>query len=236
MTTSEKLTVVSENIPKVFSAGEDAARKNFWDKYQQNGNRSGYAGAFSGAGWTNEMFKPEYNIICSGNCNYMFYHMEFDGDLGKTLKDSGITLDLSGATSMHGLFNGSAKITRVGEIDIRNAGAATSSIFAYCAQLKRIDKLIVDANNAYASAFVNCFNLRRLFVEGEIASSMNLQWSPYLYAESFVSIVEALSDSTEGLSVTFSESALNNADWSTTEYASWDELVATKQNWTFTLV
>lgn len=35
---------------------------DFWDNYQDNGNRTDYFGAFSGEGWTDETYNPKYPI------------------------------------------------------------------------------------------------------------------------------------------------------------------------------
>jgi hypothetical protein len=70
-------------------------------------------------------------------------------------------------------------------------------------------------------------------------------WSTSLSKESITSIINALSDSTSGFSVTFSKQAVDNAfgyviddyEWfDGTNSAEWKALVATKPNWTINLV
>ena len=97
-----------------------------------------------------------------------------------------------------------------------------------------IHKLIVDSSvTSYSGWFTSTTKLANIEIEGEIVASINFNASP-LTAKSLVSIVEHLSDSTSGKTLTVKTSAVTNADWSTTDYASWDALIATKPNWTFT--
>ncbi len=68
MSIAEKMTVIAENVPKVYKAGQDY----FWDKYQDNGNRENYDYAFAGSGWTDEMYTPKYPINAQ-KIQKMFY-------------------------------------------------------------------------------------------------------------------------------------------------------------------
>ena len=79
-------------------------------------------------------------------------------------------------------------------------------------------------------------------VEGVIGQNgFDVHWSTNLKTASIVSIVEALSDSTSGLSVTLSQTAVNNMVFPFTSertgitYGSWSELEGTKTNWTISL-
>ena len=73
-------------------------------------------------------------------------------------------------------------------------------------------------------------------------NGFDVQWSTELSKESIISIINALSDTTTALTVTLSKTAVNNAfetakgnaDGSTSE--EWAALIATKQNWTISLV
>lgn len=55
-----------------FEAGKQAERDVFWDAYQENGNRTNYAYAFSGRGWTDETYRPKHNITTSGAFGYIY--------------------------------------------------------------------------------------------------------------------------------------------------------------------
>ena len=83
-----------------------------------------------------------------------------------------------------------------------------------------------------ADWFTSCSNLAHITFVGTISVNVNFKDCP-LTAKSLVSIVEHLSDTASGKTLTVKTSAVNNADWSTTDYASWDALIATKPNWSF---
>ena len=51
--------------------GMQNAYDEFWDTYQQNGNRTSYLCSF-GAGWTDEIFKPKYPINATSIADRMF--------------------------------------------------------------------------------------------------------------------------------------------------------------------
>lgn len=45
-----------------YTDGKQAQYDEFWDGYQQNGNRTNYNNAFFGYGWTSKTYKPKYPI------------------------------------------------------------------------------------------------------------------------------------------------------------------------------
>jgi hypothetical protein len=103
----------------------------------------------------------------------------------------------------------------------------TASIFHSCKNLKTIRKLIVSENTSYATMFSNCTALENITFEGVIGNDINFQWCP-LSRESILNIFEHLSTTASGVTVTFKKSAVESAFTD----AEWDELVATRPNWT----
>ena len=55
-----------------FADGRQAGQAEFWDAYQEDGNRTNYAYAFCGRGWTDETYKPKHNITASGAFGYIY--------------------------------------------------------------------------------------------------------------------------------------------------------------------
>lgn len=205
----------------------------FWDAYQQNGNLRDYRGFFSGIGWTAETIKPKYNLIVT-NGQGMFQWSPFAGDLVQHLENLGVALDISDNTRFTSMFSDMYYVTRIGVIDTRKAIPATvASVFAYCWALVTIDKFIITETSSLATCFVQCHALENLTIEGTIGTTgLNLQWSTKLSKASITSVVNALSSTTSGLSVTLSKTAVNAA-FTTAE---WTALAATKSNWTLNLV
>jgi hypothetical protein len=93
------------------------------------------------------------------------------------------------------------------------------------------------------NTFHYAYDTEHIGFEGIIAQNgLNLQWSTKLDKESHVKLVNTLSSTTSGLSVTVSQTAVNKA-FETSEGANdgstsqeWLNLIATKPNWTISIV
>lgn len=105
-----------------------------------------------------------------------------------------------------------------------------------CYVLETIEIVRSDESSIYGVAFGDCKNLKNITFEGVIGQNISFDTSTKLTAESIANIVEHLSDTAEGMTLTLSQTAVNNADWTNTDYADWATLIATKTNWTFSLV
>jgi hypothetical protein len=77
--------------------------------------------------------------------------------------------------------------------------------------------------------------LKNVIFEGTIGCDFNMSIAPILSKASITNIIEHLSTTTSGLSVTLSKAAVETAFGSTTS-AEWTSLIATKSNWTISLV
>lgn len=194
------------------SWGMQTEYDRFWDNFQDNGNRDHYYWAFSYYNFTDETYNPKYPIIC-GTTN----------------------------TSGRNLFYESDGITDT-KVPIYFHGTANQS-FYNAHKMKTIRELILAESASLDRAFSGCESLETLIVKGTIGrNGFNVQWSTKLSHDSIVSIINALSTTTSGLTVTLSKTAVNNAfetsegagDGSTSQ--EWLDLKATKSNWTITLV
>ena len=133
------------------------------------------------------------------------------------------------ATSCINMFRES-KITNVKKaLDL--SGVTSIYIFAYAYDLTDIPLIIVDKNTTYGNWFMSNGVLKNVTFQGEIASSIDFTYAPLLSKASMTSVINALSTTTTGLSVTFRKVA-KEREFTTSE---WDSLIATKPNWTFTL-
>lgn len=226
-----------------FAEGKQAEYDAFWDFYQKKGAETNYAFTFSGSGWNENTFKPKYDMQPT-NANHMFRnirHSEWAGlDLVALLEASGVQLDFSKCTDFGATFQW-AGITRIGTVDTRSA-TLVSTTFGYMSSLSTLDKLVVHAGLSYTNTFINDSALENLTIEGTIGQNgFNVQWSKKLNKPSITSIINALSTTTSGLTVTLSKTAVNNAfattagagDGSTS--AEWLALVGTRSNWTIAL-
>ena len=212
MSIAEKLQTIAENAPKVFEAGKKSQWDEFWDDFQLNGERRTYYYAFFSrwqfGSWSDVTFKPKYPIICDGSARGS------DGDA---------------ARNMLGQCKLITKIEQ--EIVVRNSYFV--GVFANCEKLHTIENLTVENITLVENPFSYCTDLVNLNIKGEIAvNGFNWQWSTKLNKESIQKIIGILSNTTSGLTVTLSKTAVNNAFTD----AEWNTLIATKPNWNISLV
>ena len=125
-------------------------------------------------------------------------------------------------------------------LDLSNCKDLTQ-LFSYADDIVSVDKLKVNVTGS-ANAFTECKNLEHIIFDGVMAGTgLNMKWSTKLDKESITSVINALSTTTTGLTVTLSKTAVDNAfataegaaDGSTS--AEWLALVATRSNWTIAL-
>ena len=229
MSISEKLTAIAKNEQRVYDAGKQAEYDRFWDIYQSNGSRSVYTGAFSGQGWTNDTFKPKYNINVSGGASYMFYYNRVQ-NIKQSLQNAGVTLSLSSANNISYLFSNSST-SELPQLDLSNA-SNVNNIFYSCSQLETIDKIITSSTTPWSSnCFRGCAALKNVVFEGVISKTgLSFQDSTELTIDSLVSILEALEDKSADTSgtawlVTIGET--NKAKLTEDEL-----IIATNKGWT----
>ena len=244
MSIAEKLTTVAGNVPKVYEAGKNEEWSSFWDAYQQNGNRRHYAYAFRNTsnvrGWNKTNFKPKYDIICEGDAEQCFYSWgdqtaENAVNIGEILKKQGITIDTSRATNLTNFMAyGYMIVGELPTISFESAGSNTIGAF-HGVKVTKIEKVIVTEDTNFQRFFIYNGNLEEVIFEGVIAKgNLDMKDSRKLNAKSLKSIIDCLSPSTTGLTVTLPSTAEANYNANPPEGApqTWAELVATKSNWT----
>lgn len=238
MTLAEKLTQVAENVPKVHDAGKKAQYDEFWASVESSIKAKGYAYAFVGKAWNADTFKPTFDIAPTGSANSMFYASNIE-NIKQSLEDCGVELNMSQATNGTNAFNVTAT-TALPKIIFGETCTQHQYVFAYSSNLQSIDEVRFKEGLAVTNCFQNCDSLKHVIFSGVISvSGLNLQWSKGLDKESIVSIIEALSLNTSGLSITLSKTAVNtafgiNVDDETTfpEGSEYYTLRHSKDNWT----
>ena len=239
MNISDKLTQIANNQKKVYDKGfaegsaEAQAISNgaFWDAYQENGNRTDYQNAFSGRGWTEETFKPKYDIIVSNA--YMLFRYCGIKDLGEALRKAGVRLVIQ-HNQMSMTFNNTL-LEVIDGVEFPTTFTSINSCFHYNAYLREIRVPIPVMETTDVNAFASCRELREVRFSGAIGKSLDLQLSRFLSYASIVNIIETLSPNVTGQTLTISEEAMADAfgDINSPEF---DALVATKPNWKITLI
>lgn len=240
---SAKTSEYADKVGKVYDAGMKAEYDEIWDALQNNGNRTDYTYCF-GRSFNNTTFKPKYDLRPTGSAINMFYYLAIDGSLTDVLNEQGIILDTSKATAFNYLFQYASKITEIPHIDMSGVTATTTlqGVLYNCYSLVSAEMTFSPLQSFNTNCFHSCRELTNFVVHGEIAGNgFNISASTKLSHDSIISIINALSTTTSGLSVTLSRTAVNNA-FETSEGAAdgsssaeWNALVGTKSNWTISL-
>ena len=161
--------------------GKTAEYDRFWNGYQNNGKRKGYAYAFRGSGWTDETYKPKYKIVATGSLETAYREC-------KITKIENI--DTSGATNFNTTFYNN-QVEIYDELDFSSA-TNTTNAFAHSTKVHTIRKIISSETTVWHSqAFYNCANLENIIFEGVIATNLICN-SSKLTIESLLSIINAL--------------------------------------------
>lgn len=195
-----------------FEAGRKAEYDAFWDAYQNHGEPMDYYCAFGRLKWTAETYNPKYPIICG-----------YTTESGRQLYDTNTIIT-----------DTKVPITILGPSALRTFGGATA--------LTTIRELNLHEGVVLDRTFVGCRNLKDLTISGKIGKTIDLQYSSLLTKASVVSVITALSVDASAQTATFSEQAINKAFETSegandgTTSAEWLALVATKSNWTISLV
>lgn len=170
----------------------------FWDLYQQNGNRLDYSYAFAGHGWTDETFKPKYDIKPRAIV-YLFSATQIT-DLCKLLDEAGVVIDLSNTTSISYFAQSTNLLQTIPTLNVQNVKSLSYFISGNNA-LRSIEKVILNAEGT--QTFSNySFNgnplLEEIRFEGKIGNSIAFKESPLLSVASLQSIIDALKDVSGG--------------------------------------
>lgn len=233
-----------------FEAGKTVGKQEeydtFWDGFQNHGGEAhSYQRAFAGYGWNDNTFKPKYNLVFAqgytGNEAFWDNHTT---NIAEVLENRGLIINTTLCGSATGMFQLSQTV-RIPELNFAHAMDYNSNglyMTFQKAKVETIDKLIVPENLKYVNAFKECANLKNIAFDGVIGQDINFQWSTLLTRASIESIVNALSDSATGKTLTLSKAAVDKA-FETSEGANdgassqeWDSLEGLKMNWQITLV
>ena len=234
-----------DKIDDVYESGKKSEYDAFWDEFQQNGLREKYHYAF--AGFFPKVFNPKYDIkpISANNMFNNFNNLGVSRidpnkdyvDLVELLEKANVTLDFSNCTDFQNWIMW-ANISRLGIIDCKSLKGSLNCYYAH--QLLTIDKLIVYEGNKTTFNWQGCTKLMNIIIDGVIETTFDIRYTTVLTHDSLMSIINALSTTTSGLTITFSKQAVNNAfginvdDPSTyPEGSEFYNLRNSKSNWTF---
>lgn len=248
MSIAEKLTTVAENIPKVYEAGYFKGQRDGWEEGNTEGWINGraeyynefwdsyvgltsFVSMFAGRMWNDTTFKPKNDIVAKGQANQLFYNNGCS-NIKQSLINCGVELDLSQATQANQAFWYCYSL-ELPEINLSNA-TRVQGTFQDARRLVTIDKVTFKDDVTFQNTFYNIPTLENITIGGTIGGSgFDIHWSTKLSAKSLYSIINALSTSATGLTVTLPTTAEANYNANPPSGApqTWAQLVATRQNW-----
>lgn len=233
-----KPRLYANKVDDVFEAGKKAERDMFWDTFQDYGNRINYQFAFSYKSFNSSNFYPKYDINIVKDGASVFYNMEGEPfSFSQRLIDCGVKLDTSKAVTTARMFTGCLAITELPIIDLtgitnRHLSTRITDMFRRCTNLVTIEKIIVEEDIIFDNCFMYDTALENITIEGTIGQNgFDVQWSTKLSADSLKSIINALSTTTTGLTITLPTTAQANYE-AVYGSGSWATLTATRSNWT----
>ena len=174
------------------SGGGDSYYDTFWDAYQQNGTRTDYQNAFSGRGWTEETFKPKYDIIVTNT--YMLFRYCGIKDLGEALKSAGVRLVIQ-QNQLSLTFN-STLLEVIDGVEFTTTFTSISQAFNYNSYLREIRVPIPVMETTSVDGFNGCNALEEVRFIGTIGKALDVHWSKNLSNASVQNIIDCLQDLT----------------------------------------
>lgn len=230
MTTDNPNVTINAEYHK--SYGMQTEYDRFWDNFQDYGKRKRYMYAFTEWQW--EYAHPKYKVIPTDTGVSQIFHQN-----SKLKKVEAEYFDFSKVTPTsrtagnYYSFNACAELEEIEDIGL--PPQYYTRTFQGCSKLHTIGGFNVNENSEFDNPFLNCYNLQNIIVNGILASSLSFQWCTLLSKASILSVFNALSSTVTGKTLTLSKTAVTNAFGSTTA-TEWTNLVATKTNWTISLV
>lgn len=236
MSIADKILQLKNDFDSVYDKGYSDADYNLWKNLSSNGTRKSYAYTFFSSDFTGYTF-PEPIIPSSTTQQNMFY--DYRGSaLPKNIDLSQIPTN----AETHNFFCWATKLLEIPDMGLQPLDYYYQ-FFAHCYRVKKIELLRVKSSSTFQSTFYSdsLMALEYIRFEGEIGNSISFDKCPKLDTASIVDIFEHLS-STQGKTLTLNTTAKNNMVFPYTSpltnitYNSWDELIATKNNWTISLI
>jgi hypothetical protein len=216
--------VVSEmSYNKSWSMNEEQLQT--WKRVTANGKRKSFNQFFRTADWTGyEFIKPVVPVeIDQIFQDYRGVKLPKNLDFSKVVHRSNQTSNLCYGATMLVEFP-----------DLKMPAPTTQHWYDFtdCLKLKTIEVFRCVETAKFVSTFAYCYELVNITFEGVIGQNgLDLHWSTKLSKTSIENIIEHLSTTASGMTVTLSKTAVNNA-FTTDE---WNTLVASRSNWTIAL-
>lgn len=246
MNVADKLLRIAENVEKNVEYGKSQGgggdpTEAFLDIYLEGGNRQRIAYAFAGDVWTEEMLRKIKHVIkpieTKTNDRYAmgtFFRLNRNGTELMDFTEICKKFDFSECNDLSNLFHNA----RVKNVTINASKARTLSQSFASGDSGAIEGVTLTVSSVCVD-FYNSFYYQSglteiRFTEGSvIAANINFQRSALLTAESYHSIMKALSSTVTGKTINLPAYATVSSTYNAVfGEGSWDILAASKSNWT----
>lgn len=199
------------NVPRVYEAGKKAYCNEFWDKFQDYGNRINYANAFYG--WNDTFYNPKHRFKNVGAVGYMYDASAITDTKVDIIHGSGGRVD-----DFMYMFRNAKQLVTIRKLGSVRTGHQFQGTFNNCIALENIVLDLVVENNI---SFQQSTKLTKASIENIISVlSSEVTGKTLTLSEA---AVNAAFETAEGL-----------ADGSAS--AEWLELRGSKTNWTISLM
>lgn len=217
--------------------GTDTGGKSFydefWDGFTDNGARTDYSRAFNH--WGSEYIRPSRKIIAtSGGSGALTFanNPNLKKVEAKYFDFSQKPFGTDNERSWYYTFQNCPNLEEIEDIGLVPSFRYYGT-FNDCPKLHTIAKMRVNEDTAYINPFTS--SIVNLTIEGIIGQNgFDTRGCKELSKASIISIINALSTATSGLTVTLSRTAVTSA-FGSTNNDEWLKLVATRSNWTIAL-
>lgn len=173
--------------------GKKAEYDAFWDAFQQNGTKTAYNYAFYNPSWTDENFRPKYDIKPTKTGGERMFANSHITNVKQILLDCGVVLDTSGLTTASAMCQAANHITHMPYLDLSNCSSLNNA-FQSCFNMVELH-IKVSENASFVNAFYSC-PVQELTIEGTIGKDISLGASNLLTDASVQSVIDALKDLT----------------------------------------
>lgn len=240
----------SDGLAEGEAVGREKCWNEYWDTTQQNGERTNYSYAFAYEKFKAENFCPKYDIT-PGKAAGTFAYSAIDKPIimSEWEQKNGIRFDASYCSDFNQTFRDSNVFREINVLDVSGVNASVNTVtlsvlFFGNQTIQRINRLICGSKTTFVNtSFNGCTTIEYIGFDGVISGNgLDLHWSPLLNKDSIISLFNTLSTATTGLTVTLSRTAVANAFETAVGLANgasseeWLALVASRSNWTISLI
>ena len=230
-----KTAELAEKVGEVYNSGRKAENDEFWDAFTYNGARTKYNRAFNN--WGSEYIRPNRKIIPT-NVSTGIQTFANNPNLKKieaayfdfSQKPFGTNDD----GSWYNTFDNCPNLEEIEDIGLVPTFRYYGT-FTRCPKLHTIAKMRVNEDTGYINPFSS--GIVNLTIEGIIGQNgFDTRSCKNLSKASITSIINALSTTTSGLTVTLSKTAVDNAFEGGSGGGEFHDLIDSKENWTISLI